>query len=201
MRHSELPITVLRMWPMWNGFAMFGELKSMQIVWPLPGARPNGARPRTMPVQTSCARALRWKRKLTSGSPDNRPPQVTRRSNARCWQRWLKIWWRIARPESSPSAGASPPKSTLVPGESARRELDRIIWEELSHGIVRPESRAVAQSMLNDLADHRAEAIVLGCTELCLLIKPEDSPRPLYDTTQLHALAILNFALDDGTSK
>jgi aspartate racemase len=90
---------------------------------------------------------------------------------------------------------------TLVPGESDRRELDRIIWEELSHGIVKPESRAVAQSMLNDLADHHAEAIILGCTELCLLIKPDDSPRPLYDTTRLHAEAILNFALDDGTSK
>jgi aspartate racemase len=37
----------------------------------------------------------------------------------------------------------------------------------------------------------------LGCTELCLLIKPEDSPRPLYDTTELHAKAILRFALND----
>jgi aspartate racemase len=91
--------------------------------------------------------------------------------------------------------------NTLVPGESDRCALDRIIWEELSHGVIKPESRAVAQSMLKKLADDRAEAIVLGCTELCLLIKPEDSPRPLYDTTRLHAEAILSFALDDGTPK
>jgi aspartate racemase len=86
---------------------------------------------------------------------------------------------------------------TLVSGESDRRELDRIIWEELSHGVVKPESRAVAQSMINDLANDRAEAIVLACTELCLLINPEDSPRPVYDTTRLHAEAILNYALAD----
>ena len=40
-----------------------------------------------------------------------------------------------------------------------------------------------------------AEAVILGCTELCLLIQPEDSPRPLYDTTRIHAEAILDFAL------
>jgi aspartate racemase len=85
---------------------------------------------------------------------------------------------------------------TVVPDESHRHELDRIIWEELSHGTIKAESRAVAQSTLNDVASNGAEAMVLGCTELCLLIKPEDSPRPLYDTTELHANAILRFALN-----
>jgi aspartate racemase len=89
----------------------------------------------------------------------------------------------------------------LVPGESERGELDRIIWDELSHGVVKPESRAVAQSMLKQLADNGAEAIVLGCTELCLLIKGEDSPRPLYDTTRLHAEAILSYALDGAKNQ
>jgi aspartate racemase len=87
--------------------------------------------------------------------------------------------------------------NTLVPGESDRRELDRIIWEELSHGVVKPESRAKAQSIIRDLAKDSAEAIVLGCTELCLLIKPEDTPTPQYDTTSLHAKEILTFALKD----
>jgi aspartate racemase len=86
---------------------------------------------------------------------------------------------------------------TVVPNEAHRQELNRIIWEELSHGIIKPDSRAIAQSMVNNLADNGAEAVVLGCTELCLLIKPEDSPRPLYDTTELHAMAILDFALND----
>jgi len=84
---------------------------------------------------------------------------------------------------------------TIVPNEAHRQELDRIIWEELSHGKIRPDSRNVAQSMLNNLADSGAEAVILGCTELCLLIKPEHSPRPLYDTTDLHAMAVLRFAL------
>jgi aspartate racemase len=86
---------------------------------------------------------------------------------------------------------------TVVPNEAHRHELDGIIWEELSHGMIKPDSRTVARSMLNNLANDGAEAMILGCTELCLLIKPEDSPRPLYDTTELHAKAILRFALND----
>lgn len=84
---------------------------------------------------------------------------------------------------------------TLTPDASQRRELDRIIWEELSHGVIRPESRAAVQEMIDDLIKRDVEAVILGCTELCLLIKPEDSPRPLYDTTRIHAEAILEFAL------
>jgi aspartate racemase len=85
---------------------------------------------------------------------------------------------------------------TVVPNEAHRHELDQIIWQELSHGIIKPDSRAVTESMLKDLATNGADAIILGCTELCLLIKPEDSPRPLYDTTELHAKAILSYALN-----
>lgn len=85
---------------------------------------------------------------------------------------------------------------TLVPDKGARQELDRIVWEELSHGTVRPESRAAAKSMIGGLVQQGAEAVILGCTELCLLIQPEDSPRPLYDTTRIHADAILDFALE-----
>lgn len=84
---------------------------------------------------------------------------------------------------------------TLVPEERDRQELDRIVWEELSRGTVRPESRAAAKSMIAKLAAQGAEAVILGCTELCLSIQPEDSPRPLYDTTRIHAEAILEFAL------
>jgi len=86
---------------------------------------------------------------------------------------------------------------TLVPNKSDRRELDRIIWEELSHGVIKAESQELARSMLERLKKGGAEVTVLGCTELCLLIEPEDSPIPLYDTTKLHAAAILNFALND----
>jgi aspartate/glutamate racemase len=63
--------------------------------------------------------------------------------------------------------------------------------------VIKPESRAISRSLLENLVSNGTEAIVLGCTELSLLIKPEDSPSPLYDTTDLHAKAILSFALND----
>jgi len=84
---------------------------------------------------------------------------------------------------------------TCVPNPSQRAELDRIIWKELSHGVVQPDSRAAAKTMLSDLQRQGAEAVILGCTELGLLIEAEDTPLPLYDTLQLHADAILEFAL------
>lgn len=83
---------------------------------------------------------------------------------------------------------------SLVPEPPQRRELDRVIWEELSHGTVTPESQTAAQGMINDLVDRGVDAVVLACTELSMLIKPADSPRPLYDTTRLHAEAILHYA-------
>lgn len=85
---------------------------------------------------------------------------------------------------------------TLVPGQAQRLELDRIIWKELSHGVIEPRSRAAAKEMIADLVKQDVEAVILGCTELCLLIKPEDSERPLYDTTRIHADAILEYALE-----
>jgi aspartate racemase len=86
---------------------------------------------------------------------------------------------------------------TVVPDESDRRQLDHIIWDELSHGVIKPVSRAMSRLILHNLVSNGTEAIVLGCTELSLLIKPEDTPSPLYDTTDLHAKAILSFALND----
>jgi aspartate racemase len=86
----------------------------------------------------------------------------------------------------------------LTPEAAQRRQLDRIIWEELSHGIINPESQAAAAGMVNDLIGRGADAVVLACTELSLLMKPEDYSHPLYDTTQLHAEAILEFALKES---
>lgn len=84
---------------------------------------------------------------------------------------------------------------TLVPEQSQRLELDRIIWEELAHGKVTSDSKQVAATMIEQLVDTGAQAIILGCTELSMLIVAEDSSRPLYDTTLLHAEAILNHAI------
>jgi aspartate racemase len=87
---------------------------------------------------------------------------------------------------------------TLVPEAPQRGQLDRIIWDELSHGIVNPASLATAEGIIGELKSRGAEAVVLACTELSLLIKPDDYPYPIYDTTQLHAEAILEFALQNA---
>jgi aspartate racemase len=87
---------------------------------------------------------------------------------------------------------------TLTPKAAERRQLDQVIWEELSHGTVNPESQATARSMVNDLLSRGAEAVVLACTELSLLMKPDDYSHPVYDTMQLHAEAILEFALKNS---
>lgn len=87
---------------------------------------------------------------------------------------------------------------TIVPESSQRRELDRIIWKELSHGVVPPASRETARAMISDLEVNGAGAVILGCTELGLLIKPGDTQLPLYDTLELHADAILEFAMKKG---
>jgi aspartate racemase len=84
---------------------------------------------------------------------------------------------------------------TRVPESSQRRELDRIIWEELSHGAIQSSSRDSVKTMITELDRQGVEAVILGCTELCLLFKETDTPLPLYDTTRIHADAILEFAL------
>jgi len=86
---------------------------------------------------------------------------------------------------------------TCVPDAPERGELDRVVWEELSHGIVKESSRAAARAMIARLEQQGAEAVILGCTELGLLIKPEDTPLPLYDTLTLHADAILEHAMEE----
>lgn len=89
---------------------------------------------------------------------------------------------------------------SCVPDAAARDLLNRVIWEELSHGIVKEESREAARQMIAWLREEGAEAVILGCTELGLLIKPEDTPLPLYDTLTLHADAILEHAMEGAST-
>jgi aspartate racemase len=86
---------------------------------------------------------------------------------------------------------------TLVPEAAQRTELDRIVWEELSHGITKDASREAMKQMIADLEKQGVEAVILGCTELSLLIQDSDTPLPLYDTTRIHAEAILEYALQE----
>ena len=83
----------------------------------------------------------------------------------------------------------------MVPGEADRAAVHRVIYEELVCGRIEQASRKSCREIIARLAARGAEGVVLGCTELPLLIKPEDSAIPLFDTTELHALAAVDLAL------
>jgi aspartate racemase len=83
----------------------------------------------------------------------------------------------------------------LVPEEPGRTLVHDVIYDELVLGQIEEASRAGYAAVVRDLADAGAEGIVLGCTEIGLLIGPRDSPVPLFDTTRLHAERAVDLAL------
>jgi len=83
----------------------------------------------------------------------------------------------------------------LIPKESDRVIVNTVIYNELCLGKIVEESRAKFKRIIEDLTEQGAEGIILGCTEIGLLVKPEDSTVPLFDTTLLHALGAVDFAL------
>ena len=85
----------------------------------------------------------------------------------------------------------------LVPDEADRQLVHRVIYEELCLGSVREESRRAYRQVIERLVAQGAQAVVLGCTEIGLLIGAEDAAVPLFDTTLLHARAAAEKALAD----
>ncbi|WP_114423025.1 aspartate/glutamate racemase family protein [Nocardioides houyundeii] len=85
----------------------------------------------------------------------------------------------------------------VVPGAEDRQVLDEVIFSELTLGVVREESRATFARVLQDLASRGAEAVVLACTEIQLLVRPEDSPVPLIDSMAVHAAYAAQVALGE----
>ena len=85
----------------------------------------------------------------------------------------------------------------LTPDAEGRAIVHDIIYDELVRGRIRAESRRQYQSVIETLRDAGAQAVILGCTEIGLLIKPADSALPTFDTTELHALAAVDWALKD----
>jgi aspartate racemase len=83
----------------------------------------------------------------------------------------------------------------LVPPAPERDEVHRIIYEELCAGIVADDSRVIYRRVIAGLCERGAQAVILGCTEITLLVGNEDSPVPLLDTTALHAQAAVDFML------
>jgi len=85
---------------------------------------------------------------------------------------------------------------TLVPETDDRNFIQQCINDELLKNCFLEESKNRFLSIIDNLADKGAEGIILGCTEIPLLIKPEDVRLPLFNTTEIHARAAVNFALD-----
>ena len=83
----------------------------------------------------------------------------------------------------------------LIPSDADRREVHRVIYEELVAGKFEPISRQIYREVIARLVERGAQAIVLGCTEIMLLVDQSDSSVPLFDTTSLHALAAVDLAL------
>jgi len=83
----------------------------------------------------------------------------------------------------------------VVPEADDRAEVHRIIFDELSRGQFLESSRAALGAVMARLVAHGAEGIILGCTELPMIVQPEDASVPTFDTTTLHALAAVNMAL------
>lgn len=84
----------------------------------------------------------------------------------------------------------------LIPSEEDRKVINKVIYEELCLGEIQQSSRDYYKKVIKGLVDDGAEGIILGCTEIGLLVKPEDSEVPLFDTAVIHAIESVNMALE-----
>jgi aspartate racemase len=83
----------------------------------------------------------------------------------------------------------------LIPDAEERQIIDGVIYGELVRGVVRAESRDEYRRVINQLVAQSAEGVVLGCTEIEILIGPDDAPVPVFPSTAIHVAAAVNFAL------
>ena len=87
----------------------------------------------------------------------------------------------------------------LVPEREDREVVHRVIYEELCRGVVSEESRGAYRAVIDRLAGRGAGGVILGCTEIAMLVSQADSPVPVFDTTRLHAASAVDLALaEDG---
>lgn len=95
-----------------------------------------------------------------------------------------------------PDAAAAQGIETLAPDEAARARIDRVIFGELVRGVFTAESRAYLSEVMAALKARGADAAVLGCTEIPLLVRPAEAPLPVLDSTRLLARAAIRHALE-----
>lgn len=85
----------------------------------------------------------------------------------------------------------------LIPNKEEREIIHRVIYKELISGIIKEESRQQFQRIISNLKDNGAEGIILGCTEIPLLIKERDTDIPVFDTTTIHAKKAVEISLSE----
>lgn len=85
----------------------------------------------------------------------------------------------------------------VVPNDDERTVVHNVIYDELCKGILKSESKEQYLSIVNNLFEQGAEAVILGCTEIALLIQQKDTDVPLYDTTEIHAASAVELAVKD----
>jgi aspartate racemase len=85
----------------------------------------------------------------------------------------------------------------LVPDSQRQQEVHRVIYEELCLGSVQAQSRQYYLETIDELASQGAEAVILGCTEIAMLVAQQHTKVPLYDTTTIHCQAAVDLALTD----
>jgi aspartate racemase len=83
----------------------------------------------------------------------------------------------------------------IIPKEDEMEIVHRVIYDELCAGIIKPDSKQKYAAIIKRLIATGAQGIILGCTEIGLLVKPEDSSVALFDTTEIHAKAAVRYAL------
>lgn len=96
------------------------------------------------------------------------------------------------RPALEDRSGAA----TLVPGPGDREEVRRIIFDELVRGVVADASRTRLKAMIGDARGDGADGVILGCTELSMILGEDDTDLPVFDTTKIHARAASEFAFE-----
>jgi len=85
--------------------------------------------------------------------------------------------------------------NVIIPSESDREVIDHVIYTELCRGIMNQSSREQFKAIIEKLASNGAQGVILGCTEIPLLISQQDAEIPLFDTTKIHAQAAVEMAL------
>ena len=84
----------------------------------------------------------------------------------------------------------------IIPDKKSKDIVHNIIYKELVHGNINNNSKEAYQKIINNLQHRGAEGVILGCTEIPLLIKPNDVDIPIFDTTKIHAESAVNMALN-----